>query len=61
MTTVYWLDIDYDFVQFQYANQSIKAGGTDCESEDGGVKDYYKNEYSHTVTNCTIKGNIVGF
>lgn len=32
MTSVYWLNIDYDFVQFQYANQSIKSGGTDSES-----------------------------
>ena len=61
MTSVYWLDIDYDFVQFIYANQSVKAGGTDNESDDGGIKNYYKNEYSHTVTNYMIKGNFAGF
>ena len=67
MTSVYWLDIDYDFVQFIYANQSVKAGGTDNNSTVGGKtftqnQDFtFKNEYSHTVTNYMIKGNIAGF
>ena len=50
MTSVYWLDIDYDFVQFIYANQSIKAGGTDNNSTFTFNQNFNnKNEYSHTV------------
>ena len=61
MTSVYWLDIDYDFLQFQYANQSISAGGTEDENTADGIKSKFKNEYSHTVTNYMIKGHIAGF
>ena len=62
MTSVYWLDIDYDFVQFIYANQSVKAGGTDNNTTFTYNQNFNnKNEYSHTVTNYMIKGNIAGF
>ena len=62
MNSVYWLDIDYDFVQFIYANQSIKAGGTDNNSTFTFNQNFNnKNEYSHTVTIYMLKGNIAGF